>query len=51
MKNGNTTENAHISIIGELWLKHMKSKEGKYLNELFKFLKYIDKELLAYSLF
>jgi hypothetical protein len=47
-KNKNTIENAHLSIIVELWIKHRKSKQGKHLNDLFKSLKYITKELLAH---
>jgi hypothetical protein len=44
----NTIENAHMSIIGDLWSERRNSKEGKHLDELFKSQKHIDKELLAY---
>jgi hypothetical protein len=41
-------ENAHISIIGELWLEHKKLKEGKHLNELLKSINHIAKKLGAH---
>jgi hypothetical protein len=43
-----TTDCAHISDAGILLLKHIKSLEGKHLNELLRSLEHIAKDLLAH---